>query len=86
MSEPKPVRGMKMKTVSLATMLFSLLCLGAFLAGRPPLAASRIATSFIGAHAGAPKSDKAIARVHGKRKTKLAMNPAAYGTIIRGGS
>jgi hypothetical protein len=31
-----PVRGVKLKTVSRCTMLFALLCLVAFLAGRPP--------------------------------------------------
>jgi hypothetical protein len=39
-TEIKPPRGMKLKTVSRITMLFALLCLGAFLAGRPPVAAS----------------------------------------------
>ena len=34
--EAKPVRGMKLKTVSRLTMLFALLCLAAFVAGRPP--------------------------------------------------
>jgi hypothetical protein len=38
--EPKPMRGVKLKTVSLWTMLFALLCLGAFVAGRPPLSAA----------------------------------------------
>jgi len=33
-SEMKPVRGLKMKTVSWLMMLFALVCLGAFLAGR----------------------------------------------------
>lgn len=43
---PKPVteqqgppRGVKLKTVSRITLLFALVCLGAFLAGRPPVAA-----------------------------------------------
>jgi hypothetical protein len=38
----KPLRGMKLKTVSGITMLFALLCLGAFLAGRPPISAARV--------------------------------------------
>lgn len=32
---------MKLKTVSRLTMLFALLCLGAFVAGRPPATAAR---------------------------------------------
>lgn len=32
----KPPRGVKLKTVSRLTLLLALLCLGAFLAGRPP--------------------------------------------------
>jgi len=36
---PKPPRGVKLKTVSRLTLLFALLCLGAFMAGRPPVAA-----------------------------------------------
>ena len=38
--EAKPVRGMKLKTVSRLTMLFALLCLAAFVAGRPPASAA----------------------------------------------
>gem|GEM_PF-4236636 len=34
----KPARGVKLKTVSRLTLLFALLCLAAFLAGRPPAA------------------------------------------------
>lgn len=41
--EAKPVRGMKLKTVSRLTMLFALLCLAAFIAGRPPAPAARLA-------------------------------------------
>jgi hypothetical protein len=40
--EPKPVRGMKLKTVSRLTLLFALACLGAFVAGRPPIAAGQL--------------------------------------------
>ena len=40
--EAKPVRGMKLKTVSRLTMLFALLCLAAFVAGRPPAPAARL--------------------------------------------
>jgi hypothetical protein len=36
---PEPVRGIKLKTVSRLTLLFALACLGAFVAGRPPVAA-----------------------------------------------
>ena len=35
-----PVRGVKLRTVSAFTMLFSLACLAAFMAGRPPLSAA----------------------------------------------
>jgi hypothetical protein len=38
--EPKPVRGVKLKTVSAFTMLFALACLAAFMAGRPPVSAA----------------------------------------------
>ena len=39
--EIRPVRGMKLKTVSRLTMLFALLCLAAFVAGHPPATAAR---------------------------------------------
>jgi len=38
--EAKPVRGVQLKTVSRWTMLFALLCLAAFAAGRPPVSAA----------------------------------------------
>jgi hypothetical protein len=38
--ETKPVRGVKLKTVSAFTMLFALACLAAFMAGRPPVSAA----------------------------------------------
>jgi hypothetical protein len=44
-TEPKPARGMKLKTVSRFTLLFALLCLGAFLAGRPPMPKDAIIAS-----------------------------------------
>jgi hypothetical protein len=34
--EEKPVRGVKLKTVSSLTLAFALLCVAAFAAGRPP--------------------------------------------------
>ena len=37
---PMPVRGVRLRTVSTFTMLFALACLGAFMAGRPPVAAA----------------------------------------------
>jgi hypothetical protein len=37
----KPVRGLKVKTVSAMTLAFSLLCLAAFAASRPPLPSGR---------------------------------------------
>ena len=38
--QQKPVQGVKLKTVSLWTLLFALACLGAFIAGRPPASAA----------------------------------------------
>ncbi len=38
-AEEKPVRGVKLKTVSTFTLLFALLCLAALAAGRPPASA-----------------------------------------------
>jgi hypothetical protein len=39
-AEPQmPRRGVKLKTMSRLTLLFALVCLGAFMAGRPPVAA-----------------------------------------------
>jgi hypothetical protein len=38
-SSPRPVRGVKLKTISRFVMLFALICLGAFWAGRAPMAA-----------------------------------------------
>jgi hypothetical protein len=37
--ETKPVRGVKLKTVSAFTMIFALTCLAAFMAGRPSVSA-----------------------------------------------
>jgi len=42
-SEPKPVRGVKLKTVSTFTMCFAVLCLLAFMAGRTDVSAARTA-------------------------------------------
>src|ERR1700733_1595690 len=36
-AEEKPVRGLKLKTVSTFTLVFALLCMAAFAAGRPPV-------------------------------------------------
>lgn len=38
-----PVRGVKLKTVSFCTIIFALVCLGAFMAGRPPASAEAVA-------------------------------------------
>jgi hypothetical protein len=43
--ETRPVRGVKLKTVSAFTMLFALACLAAFVAGRPPVSAAGPAES-----------------------------------------
>ena len=41
----KPVRGVKLRTVSLLTMAFALACLMAFMAGRPPASAANVERS-----------------------------------------
>ena len=43
-NEVTPVRGVKLKTVSMLTMLFALVCLVAFLAGRPPASTANVGT------------------------------------------
>ncbi len=55
----KPVRGLKLKTVSALTLAFSLLCLAAFAAGLPPLPVGRSVTS---EHPAIAKHTKAAAR------------------------
>lgn len=55
-AEAKPPRGVKLKTVSNFTMIFALLCLAAFAAGRPPVSA-----------AGSPVADKGPAMLLGLR-------------------
>jgi hypothetical protein len=35
--EDKPIRGLKLRTVSAFTMTFALICLAAFVAGKPPV-------------------------------------------------
>jgi len=40
-------RGIKLKTVSRLTLLFAVICLGAFLAGRPPVAADGHAEAIV---------------------------------------
>jgi hypothetical protein len=44
-AESTPPRGIKLKTVSRLTMLFAAICLLAFMAGRPPGAASGLAAT-----------------------------------------
>jgi hypothetical protein len=44
-AEAKPIRGVKLKTVSWLTMLFALACLAAFMAGRPPASDGRSAVA-----------------------------------------
>jgi len=43
-AEKRPVRGLKLRTVSVLTMLIAVLCLLAFIAVRPPASAARPAT------------------------------------------
>jgi hypothetical protein len=52
----KPVRGLKLKTVSALTLAFSLLCLAAFAAGLPPLLVGRSMASERPAIAKHPKT------------------------------
>jgi hypothetical protein len=86
-AEPKPVRGVKLRTVSLLTMLFSLLCLGAFLAGRPPLAAARLDAGSAETHPHAGlKTKRASAHGRANKRVKLATAATSYGTMIRGAS
>ena len=40
--DQKPVRGVKLKTVSTFTLIFALLCVAAFAAGRPPASAESV--------------------------------------------
>jgi hypothetical protein len=86
-SEPKPVakpvRGVKLSTVSLATFLFSLLCLGAFWAGRPPLIAAHLDSTHAASHARTIAKPK---RILGGSDKRLANATAAYGTMMREGS
>ena len=67
---PGPVRGLKLKTVSRATILFALICLAAFMAGRPPVSAENY-TSL-----DSSRADRATAH-HAK---------SAHGMIMRGAS
>ena len=68
-------------------MLFSLLCLGAFLAGRPPLAAARLDASSVDVHPRTGlKTKTTSARGHTHKRSKLAMTADGYGTMMRGGS
>jgi hypothetical protein len=88
---PKPVWSVKLKTVSLLTMLFSLLCLGAFLAGRPPVSAARLNPGNAGAQSQLThKATKAAARIHANKRSKATTATvrygADYGKIIRGDS
>lgn len=89
-TEPKPVRGIKLKTVSLFTMLFGLLCLGAFLAGRPPLLA-RLNGDAAGVSSRPVLKMKKL-NVHSRadKKVRLTAATASYGTrygmTMRGGS
>jgi hypothetical protein len=79
----------KLKTVSLFTMLFSLLCLAAFLAGRPPLAASGAVHPVAAQHPDTREQNarRTAARGHvDKKQLRLATATAGYGTMMREGS
>lgn len=65
--EPRPIRGVKLKIVSLWTMLFALACLGAFIAGRPPVSAARLV----------PAAGVERVNVHVKRKLLRGVGSSA---------
>lgn len=73
-------------------MLFSVLCLGAFLAGRPPLSAARLDSGNAETHTRATaKTKKASGHGRSERRLKPATSAASYGTLsygtmMRGGS
>lgn len=60
--ESKPVRGLKLKTVSALTLASSLLCLAAFAASRPPVPSGRSLVSVVSEHSAVAKHVKAPAR------------------------
>jgi len=58
----KPVRGLKLKTVSALTLAFSLLCLAAFAASRPPFPVGQNLAAVATEHPAAVKHAKVVAR------------------------
>ena len=65
-AEEKPVRGVQLKTVSTFTLVFALLCVAAFAAGRPP--ASTAGTGFSQSPKGAAHVSRTTnRRIPGKR-------------------
>jgi hypothetical protein len=68
--EVKPVRGVKLSTVSTLTMIFALLCLAAFAAGRPPVIAAGTSRTVSSAKGGSNVSRIEDCRLPGKRSHK----------------
>src|ERR1700691_1236350 len=64
--EQKPVRGVKLKTVSTWPLVFGLLCVAAFAAGRPPASAAGTAAVH-GAKGGLHVSRTSNRRISGQR-------------------
>jgi len=84
-----PVKGVELKTISRLTMLFAVVCLCAFLAGRPPAAADRIEKTFAPVsmqRAGTHKSSHGAALRHQKRVARSKVRAIDYGTMMRGAS
>jgi len=74
--ECKPVRGIKLKTVSVLTMLFALACLAAFMAGRPPISAAgpvqRRDLALKAGNEGSLRNDDAGSFLPGRRRQRKA--------------
>jgi hypothetical protein len=66
----EPVRGVKLRTISMGTLIFALACLAAFVAGRPPAS---------GAYPGAPR---AVAR-QGPSGSRLGQRQAGENANAR---
>src|SRR5271154_3554829 len=82
--EEKPVRGVKLKTVSTWTLVFALLCVAAFAAGRPPATAAGT-TAVHGAKGAAHVSRTTNRRVSSERSRQgqsLVQQRPGYAAIF----
>src|SRR5579863_9072907 len=82
--EEKPVRGVKLKTVSTWTLVFALLCVAAFAAGRPPASAAGTA-AIHGAKGASHVSRTANRRLPGQRSRQsqgLVQQRTGYAAIL----